>query len=277
MSFDMAYFSSGGIRFYYEVLGEGAPLLYSHGLGGDARRIRDFVNQLPGIRAIIYDNRGHGRTAPLGDSSALTFQQMADDMADLLDHLSISDAWVGGASMGAGVALAFALQRAQRVRGLILNRPAWLDAPCPANLAFAPLMADLVERHGADGAAVAFEKTAYYRSMLGISPGTAESLLSILKESDPQALMATYRSIPLSTPVDTIQRLRGLQVPALVIGNRDDPIHPLSIAEAWAGFLPNAHLKVIPSRFLDPAEHLFQFRAAVRGFLDARISAARTL
>jgi pimeloyl-ACP methyl ester carboxylesterase len=264
----MAYFSNGGIRFYYEVHGEGHPLVYSHGLGGNSERIGEFVDHLPGMRVILYDNRAHGRTAPLGDASALTFDRMAEDMAGLLDHLGVAEAVVGGVSMGAGVALAFALRFPDRVRALILNRPAWLDSPSPENLAFAPLMADLLERYDKAGAIAAFRESAYCRSMQILSPGTVESLLAVMQEADPGALVAAYRWIPVSTPMGAMKRLCGLHVPALVLGNPDDPIHPLFIADAWARSLPEARLRIIPSRIISPAEHLSQFRAAVEEFLS---------
>src|SRR5690348_12172698 len=111
----MPTFRRGEIDFYYEVQGEGTPFVFSHGLGGSLERVREFVQCLPGMCVLLYDNRAHGRTPPLGEGSSLTFANMADDVAGLLDHLRVSKAVIGGVSMGAGVALAFGLRHPNRV------------------------------------------------------------------------------------------------------------------------------------------------------------------
>lgn len=264
----MDCFARDGIEFHYEALGRGRPLIFSHGLAGSMERVREFVENLPDVQAVIYDNRAHGRTQPLGDTGALTFARMADDMAALLDHLSIAGAIVGGVSMGAGIALACALRHPSRAKALVFSRPAWLDAPSPGNLGFAPVLADLIERHGLNETLAAFQDTEYYRALLSIAPGALESLLGTLREArDTEALAAAYRRIPLSTPVDSMDRLRELRIPALVLGNANDPFHPVSIAETWARRLPEGRLQVIPSRFYNAAEHLRQFRAAIQDFL----------
>ena len=81
---------------------------------------------------IAMDCRGHGQTEANLDPSRISFAQFAEDLAMLLNSLSIERAVVGGISMGAGVALAFALAHPERVNGLMLVRPAWLDASLPA-------------------------------------------------------------------------------------------------------------------------------------------------
>jgi pimeloyl-ACP methyl ester carboxylesterase len=124
---------------YYEESGDGPPLIFSHGLGGSHDRARELVGTLPGVRTIIYDNRGHGRTGGAG----ATFDVMVGDREALMDHLGIDAAVVGGVSMGAGIAAAFALRAPKRVRALVLARPAWLDAPNPPNLEPARQLAQL--------------------------------------------------------------------------------------------------------------------------------------
>ena len=58
-------------------------------------------------------------------------------------------------------------------------------------------------------------------------------------------------------------------MPALVIGNQRDPIHPSKIAEAWAQALPNARLVEVPPRYEDPVGHIRKFRKEVADFLAA--------
>lgn len=264
----MATFSRDEINFYYEVQGEGTPFVFSHGLAGSLERVRAFVQCLPGMRTILYDNRAHGRTRPLCEGPSLTFANMADDIAGLLDHLGVSKAVIGGVSMGAGVALAFGLRHPERVRALVLSRPAWLDRSRPPNLEFTQVIADVVERAGKASAVAVLEQTAYFREMQLTSPSTAESLRTLLHDADAATLLATYRNIPMSVPVDRMARLQTLGLPALVIGNGNDPIHPFEYAEVWARAIPGSHFREIISRFDDEQAHIQQFRAAVIDYLD---------
>jgi pimeloyl-ACP methyl ester carboxylesterase len=272
----MSYFRNAGIDFYYEVHGHGPPLIFSHGLAGSTERVQDLVTELP-AELTIYDNRAHGRTAPIGDAAALTFPQMADDMARLLDHRGIEKAFVGGVSMGAGIALAFGLRHPDRAIGMILSRPAWLDTPFPSNLEFAPILADLIDQNGLERGMDLFERTECHRALAALSPEAAHSLRDVIQSADPKALIAAYRAIPASTPMEAIDRLRNVRIPALVIGTTNDPIHPIEIAETWARELPLSDFRLIPSRFDDAAEHRREFVAAVSGFLGACMDGTRGL
>lgn len=262
----MPYFRRDNIDFYFEQSGSGRPLIFSHGLGGNISRVQD-LQKLSGVRLIIYDNRAHGRSRPLGDPAKLTFEEMADDMAALLAHLSISGAVVGGVSMGAGIALSCALQHPSRVEGLVLSRAAWLDSPNPPNLAFAEIIANLVEEVGPEQALAKFEQTDYSKNLSQTYPAAAKSLHDVLADWNAEALVACYRAIPASTPVDSLGELANLSLPTLVMGNRNDPFHPFEFAEALAMALPKGELQEIPSRSENLAQHEHQFRHFVNQFL----------
>jgi pimeloyl-ACP methyl ester carboxylesterase len=79
--------------------------------------------------------------------------------------------------MGAGVALAFALAHPERVNGLILVRPAWLDRPFPTNLRWFPLVASLLQEYPADEAAHRCEQSPAFSELAAESKPAAESLL----------------------------------------------------------------------------------------------------
>jgi len=56
-------------------------------------------------------------------------------------------------------------------------------------------------------------------------------------------------------PFQSLNQLRNLNVPAIVVGSHADSLHPVSIAKATANALPNAELKILPPRYLQPEEH----------------------
>ena len=110
---------ANGIDIYYEMAGQGEPLLLLHGLGS---RSDDWQLQLPAFAArycvVAADMRGHGRTAkPPGPTSV---PMMAADVLGLLDALGIDAAHVVGLSMGGMIAFQMAVNRPERVRSLVI-------------------------------------------------------------------------------------------------------------------------------------------------------------
>jgi pimeloyl-ACP methyl ester carboxylesterase len=265
----MPYFRNDGIDFYFEVHGSGQPFVFSHGLGGELGQVLELVGDLPEIRLIVYDNRAHGRTKPLGNPARLSFAAMADDMAALLDHLNVSRPFVGGVSMGAGISLAFGSLYPHRAKGLVLNRPAWLASANPPHLAVFPVIAKLVEKLGLERARREFRETSYYKDLKKTFPYSAESLLGLFDTQDSKALVASLQAIPASVPVDSLERLRHLDIPSLVLANRKDPIHPFELADELASKLPGSCFREFSPKSEGLEEHYRQFRNLVSQFLCA--------
>ena len=113
-----------------QASGSGTPLIFAHGLSSHHGLT---LSQLPPLapqhRLIVFDQRGHGASTPVTDPALYQPQRMARDMLAVLDALGIERAIVGGESMGAATALAFALAHPQRVQALLLTAPAFGDAP----------------------------------------------------------------------------------------------------------------------------------------------------
>src|ERR687898_3628188 len=168
-----------GLAFHYldEGAPSGRPFVFQHGLGGDASQPAGIFPPPSGVRLLSLDCRGHGGTLPLGPADKLSFSSFADDVAALMDHLGLQRAVVGGISMGAGVALNLALRYPQRVVGLVLSRPAWLDSPRPENLKAYPMIARLLREHGAKLGRIHFEGTEEYAELERAAPGAGRSLV----------------------------------------------------------------------------------------------------
>ena len=103
-----------------------------HGLGGDLEQLWGITGAEVGGRPaamLAPDARGHGHTQ-LPELGPLHFGVLAQDLLSLVDHLHLGQKLVlVGVSMGAATALAVALSRPERVHGLVLVRPAWLNEP----------------------------------------------------------------------------------------------------------------------------------------------------
>ena len=110
-----AYASLGELKMYYELHGAGRPLVLLHGafMSGDA-----YPTLAADRQTIAVDLQGHGRTADI--ERPFTFEQMADDTAELLKLLNIEQTDVFGYSLGAKVGLALAIRHHALVRRLAI-------------------------------------------------------------------------------------------------------------------------------------------------------------
>jgi pimeloyl-ACP methyl ester carboxylesterase len=108
-----------GVHMYYEVHGQGTPLVLLH--GGMLTIDLNFAGLIPTLSrthlVIAVEMQGHGRTADI--KRAITPAALAEDVVGLLDHLDIDRAHVLGHSMGAAVALELAVSHSTRVRSII--------------------------------------------------------------------------------------------------------------------------------------------------------------
>jgi pimeloyl-ACP methyl ester carboxylesterase len=108
-----------GLEMYYEIHGEGEPLILLHGGVGAIEMFGEVLPLLAeGRRVIAVDVQAHGRTADI--DRPMTFEAMADDVAALIEHLELGEADVMGYSLGGGVALRTAIQHSEVVRKLVL-------------------------------------------------------------------------------------------------------------------------------------------------------------
>jgi len=113
------YAPVNGLRLYYEIYGDGVPLILMHGGIGSIEMFSAILPALAsGRKVIAVDLQGHGRTADI--DRPLSYDAMADDISGLLKHLGIEKADVMGYSLGAGVALRTAVRYPGAVRKLVL-------------------------------------------------------------------------------------------------------------------------------------------------------------
>jgi len=113
------YIEAGGIRYYYEIHGQGEPLLLLHGGLGSIDMFAPVMPILSEKRQVIgVDLQGHGRTA-VGDRP-LSLEAMGADMATILTELGYGAVDILGYSFGSAVAFQLAVQHPEKVRCLAL-------------------------------------------------------------------------------------------------------------------------------------------------------------
>jgi pimeloyl-ACP methyl ester carboxylesterase len=117
---DSGYAAVNGIKVYYEVHGEGRPLVLLHGAFYTiGLNWAELIPELSKTRKVIaIEMQGHGHT-PFSERK-LDLATLASDVAGVMDHLKVDSADVAGYSMGGSVAYAFAIQYPKRLRKLVI-------------------------------------------------------------------------------------------------------------------------------------------------------------
>jgi 3-oxoadipate enol-lactonase len=232
-----------GEDLYYEVQGEGTPLVLIHGW---SLNLRMWDRQVPALsrrfKVIRYDRRGFGKSSGSEDGS-----WDAADLNALLDHLGLRAAHILGVSQGGRVALQFARIYPDRVLSLTLHgtsAPTGLGLPWTG--ADRPRFDDwakLAREQGLD----AFRRAWAAHPLMEVPADRPEA------RSQLAGLLAAYRGGRFLNPtqpsgpigVDTMDDLLRISVPALVIvGDREVPFLQL-VARAFAYYIPNARLAVV--------------------------------
>jgi pimeloyl-ACP methyl ester carboxylesterase len=112
-------------RLYYELRGDGPPLLVMMGASGYGGVFGRFAELLADeFTVVIYDRRGNGRSPAPADWNATSPEQQADDAAALLAGLGLAPAAIFGTSSAGIFALAALIRHPECVRGAVLHEPA---------------------------------------------------------------------------------------------------------------------------------------------------------
>jgi len=263
----MPPFERDGLRFHYHDQGSGLPFVFQHGLGGDLNQPVGLYRPAAGVRLIALDMRAHGETRPLGDVDRLTIANLADDLIGLWDHLEIEQGVVGGISLGAAVAANVALRYSDRVLGLVLVRPAWIDRPVPENVQLYATIARLIRGLGPKEGLEEFRNSPEYGAMERESPDCARSLIGQFEHARAAECVARLERLARDTPCPDRALYRNLQVPTLVLGNRQDPIHPWPLSETLSQLIPGAELREITPKSVNLDGHAADVQLAIDDFL----------
>ena len=112
--------TANGIDLYYEIHGEGEPLLLIMGLSLSSK---SWFRTIPALskqyKVIVFDNRGVGLSGK--PNSPYSIELMADDAKAVLDAAGVESAHIYGISMGGMIAQRLALKYPERIRSLILG------------------------------------------------------------------------------------------------------------------------------------------------------------
>jgi pimeloyl-ACP methyl ester carboxylesterase len=263
----MPTFIQDQISFSYLEHGDGARVIFQHGMGGHAERLVHPLSN-PEFRLLSFDFRGHGKTLGIGNENKLRFDTFADDVIAFMDFLGLEQAIVGGNSMGAGVSLNLALRYPERVKGLILLRPAWLDYPHPDNLEVFTTIITLIGQHSNQQGKMIFERSPLYQNIKQESEHAAATLLSEFDALTNPEQFAIRERFVSQAPVEKLELLQKINVPTLVMGQERDHTHPLAFAKTLASAIPNAQFKQLTSNAVNAEQYAKDLQKTINQFVN---------
>ena len=228
-----------GLKMYYEIRGpqRGRPIVFLHGAFSNIES--DFGKILPTLaktrQVIAIEAQGHGRTADV--DRPLTYEQMSDDVAELLRQLRITNADFVGYSMGGGTAMYIAIRHPELVRRLVYAGGASYDPD-----GYYPEMLEGEKKMTPD----AFVGTPWLRTYMRIAPNKGDwpKLVEKIKVLD-----LTWRGL-------SDDQVRSIKIPTMLIVGDADVVRPEHVVKMFrllgggvpgdlAG-LPRSRLAVLP-------------------------------
>ena len=236
----------GDINIYYEIHGQGEPLVLIMGFGSNSGQ---WFRQIPGLsqeyRVFAFDNRGTGRSDK--PDIPYTMQMLAQDIAGLLEALAIDAAHICGVSMGGMIAQEFALRYPERVNCLILG-----CTTCGGSHTTVPdeeamtYLFDMERLQRLTPEERAREGLPFLCSQAFIdsNPDIVEQFIAKSVE-DVTPLHGFIRQAEAIMTHDTCDRLPQIKAPTLVISGNADRLVPLENSRLIASKIPNAELVIL--------------------------------
>jgi non-heme chloroperoxidase len=267
--------TTDGTEIFYKDWGTGQPVVFSHGwpLNADAWDDQAFLVASNGFRAVAHDRRGHGRSGqPWSGNEMDTY---ADDLAQVIEALSLSDAILVGHSTGGGEVTRYMGRHgtARVAKAVLVGAIPPLMLKSDANPDGTPIEAFDEIRAG-----VIADRSQFYKDLSApfyganrpgstVSQGTRDAFWLWSMQV---GLKGAFDCIKAFSETDLTEDLERIDVPTLIIHGDDDQIVPIAAsAHRSAEIVKDATLKVYPGA---PhglfATHKDQFNADLLAFIN---------
>lgn len=232
------HIQSNGQSLYYEVHGDGEPLVFIMGIGVDSTL---WAYQIPAcspdFKVVVFDNRDVGKSS--NASGPYTVADMANDLKGLLDGLDIERAHIVGLSMGGMIAQEFALRFPEQVGKLVLTG----TSASTARAKFDPILIwNFVKQHDSEGLTFAAQQLLWIFSNTFLrNPEAVDKMLAMLGSNpNPVSPEAYNRQAAAYIQHDALDRVGEISAPTLVITGERDRLTPPWIGQELAEAIPDA-------------------------------------
>lgn len=239
----MPFAKVNDINMYYEIHGEGEPLVVINGGGADSKtQERSIPVFSPEFQMVIFDVRGAGQTDK--PDIPYTLEMMADDVAGLLGVLGIDSAHIRGISMGGMIAQHFVIRHPEKVRSLILTSTGCGGQVTPMNTAemdgvWNLLLQDKITSSDLMKKALELAFTEKFHEN---NPDFLKGPIPMI--DNPLPLYVWKHYIQAQINHDTYYRLAEIKVPTLVIHGEQDRVLTVENAKLMASAIPESEVVI---------------------------------
>ena len=241
---DCGHVNANGQKLYYEIHGEGEPLVMILGLGGD---VTAWQMQIPALKkhfkVIVFDNRDVGRSSEATEPYQIA--DIADDAAALMNALDIEQAHILGASMGGMIAQELVLNHPHKIRKLILLCTL---ARCPRFLVHRFRLWKWIWERDPDhevlpiaGMQLGMMSAEFFKDDTAVD----EMLEQMRKPLYPQSLVAWSRQVDAAANFDSLDRLSAIKASTLILVGDQDMSTPVWANREIAEAIPEAQLQIL--------------------------------
>ena len=259
------------IQLAYDDAGSGTAVLLIHGYPFNRSLWAEQAEALSSnYRVITPDLRGFGESA-IGEINSsegpVTMNRMAQDVAELMDHLGIEQAVIGGLSMGGYVALAFMKQFPSRVKALVLaDTRAQADTEEAKQTRYQQAEKALGE--GVAGIADAMLPKLLTPDTVSKRPEVVKRVRDMMLKTKPQGAAAALWG--MAEREDQSEFISTISVPTMIVVGREDAITPVADSEKMQSKIGPSRLVVIENAgHVSNVEQTEQFNTALLTFLSA--------
>src|SRR5580692_3197342 len=261
----MPRISRDDAEIFYEVLGSGPPIVLLHPFPANHDLWKPAAQALvTRYRIILPDLRGHGDSG-VGEGPA-TMEKHAADLARVLDHEGIGRATFAGVSIGGYVLFEFWRKFRPRVEALILcNTKAQADTS-EARAGRLQAAADVRER-GTEPFFESLVPKLIGKTTLSTRPDLVEGALRMMRKMSAEDVALVQKG--MAERSDSVETLKGINVPTLIVTGDEDIFTGVSEAELMQRNIPGSQMKVIAKAgHYSPWEQPEEVGKLLRQFLD---------
>ena len=267
--------TNAGLQMYYEIEGDGPPVVFIGGLSQDHV---GWMLQVPalsaaGYRCITFDSRDAGQTAQ--SAKPYTIEQMADDTLGLMDAIGVSSAHIVGLSMGGMIAQEMAVKSPQRLSSLTLVCTFAAIEPETAGVLRAWKAA---RPHCDDLDFVLMVSSWLFTHRFYQHPAAVQGFLDLVRGNPfPQSVAGFLRQCDAVLSHDTRDRISGIRTPTRVVVGAEDMLTPARYSRFLAERIPGAEfIEVLGAGHLVSLETAEEFNRLLIEFLQAQPTVAAT-
>lgn len=216
----------GDINIYYEVHGQGEPIVFMQGAGASTVALNWAIPVYSReFQMVLFDTRGIGQSDK--PDIPYSMKMMASDLAGLLDSIGIDKVHIRGVSLGGMIAQHFALDYPKRVRSLILRCTTCGGTHISMFSAEVGKIQDMFLQETITAIEMGRKNLflCYTKEYLERNPGVQQAIQAMKENPDPDHVSRRY--IQAWREHDTYERLPEINIPTLVMAGDGDRLIPV--------------------------------------------------